>query len=261
MLFRLVVVGSIVAAFLAFAATAPAAGPVTTVDRTGDSASAPDVKRITIAGDGTRFTVTVELATMRDLAPDGVLFAFIDTDQNPATGDPDVGSEFIVALDAASVAFARWDGTTFRPVVNHQTQAATSATGMRFSVTRADLGSARFDIVVGTKRGNDIDVAPDDGALSYPSRIARVIVPREVLAPRAGAVLDARFVAFELTDGQSGSSRQMTCKLTYRGRALRPAGNCSWRIPKSLKGKRLVLTFTATVASETVTRSVTVRPR
>ena len=49
--------------------------------------------------------------------------------------------------------------------------------------------------------------------------------------------------------------------LSYKGQALKPAGQLAWKIPKSYKGKHLVLKVLAVYQGSTKSISLTVTPR
>ena len=75
---------------------------------------------------------------------------------------------------------------------------------------------------------------------------AKVFNPK---APKAGASVLATVVLVKLDDGSSvlGISLPLTCSATLNGKRIRATvipSACVWKLPKSTKGKRLVITIT-----------------
>lgn len=198
---------------------------------------------------------------MRDLLPDGFLVIFLDTDRNGSTGRN--GAEFYVSATPKGMALARWNGSAWEIVAGTNLQLRLTGLGIQFDLPQALVGATRFDALVGATREstNSVDAAPDEGVLAFPARIDRFLVAASVLSPRAGGVLDARRIETQLTTGEFVKA-PLTCRLTYRGRALKPLrGGCRWMIPKALKKKRLTLTIDARYRGETVTTTILVTPR
>jgi hypothetical protein len=255
----------IIVATLAVALIAPAvagAESVTVTDPSGDAGTAPDIIKLVVADDvAGSFTFRIELATMPDLQPDGFLVVFLDTDRNESTGRN--GAEFYVSATPKGVALARWSGSAWEIVADANVQLRLTGSGVQFDLLQTLVGTTRLDAFAGATREstNVVDAAPDDGMLAFPPRIDRFLIAAAVLSPRAGGVLDARRIETQLTTGEFVKA-PLTCRLTYRGRALKPRrGGCSWTIPKALKNKRLTLTINARYRGETVTTTVVVRPR
>lgn len=253
---------SVVTLALGASAASTSATSVSITDPTGDAGAAPDITKVTVADDGAgSFTFTIELATMPDLQPDGFLVVFVDADRDSDTGRN--GAEYYVAASPRGVDLARWNGTAWALVEGANLQLRLTGTGVSFTLPQAFIVTSRFDVWLGATRDstNRVDDAPDDGVLSFPPRIARFLVAETILFPRAGRILDARRIQAQLSTGEFVRTR-LTCRLTYRGRALKPlAGGCRWRIAKTLKNKRLTLTISASFNGDAVTTSLFVTPR
>jgi hypothetical protein len=247
---------------LAAPATAAAAQSVSRSDPSGDAGTAPDITKLEVADDVPgSFTFTIELATMQDLQPDGFLVVFLDTDRDETTGRN--GAEFYVSATPKGAQLARWNGSAWDVVGEANVQLRLTGSGIQIVVAQALLGTGRFDAYAGATRdsSNSVDTAPDRGALSFPPRIDQFLIPAAILFPRAGGVLDARRIQAQLSTGEFVRA-VLNCRLTYRGRALRPlAGGCRWKLPKALKNKRLTLTIAARYNGENVTTTAVVTPR
>jgi hypothetical protein len=259
---RLLTIIALCALALGAPAGARAADSVTITDPSDDAGGAPDIIKMVVTDDvAGSFTFTVELATMPDLQPDGLLVVFLDTDRNDTTGRN--GVEFYVSATPKGVALARWTGSAWEIVPDANLQLRLTGSGVQFELPQALVGTTHFDAFAGATREstNAVDAAPDDGALAFPPRIDRFLIAAAILSPRAGGVLDARRIQSQLTTGEFVKA-PITCRLTYRGRTLKPLrGGCRWTIPKALKKKRLTLTISARYRGETVSTTVLVTPR
>jgi hypothetical protein len=237
------------------AASADTTTPSVYTDATGDSASAPDLTKVTMTpGAG---TVGVDLTFTGTLGTDASLVLLLDTDRNQQTGNH--GFEYLVVGDSTGLGFGKWDGTQWAAFSHQPTSPALSATDMTFTLTLADLGGvSTFDFVAGSVRGNDGDTLPESSLATYPVAVTApppppapaptvkaVLLPSAVLTAKAGTVLRVPKVQVILTDGSVTDVDGQTCKLTFKNKTVRPlAGGCAWKLPKSYKGARLTLTLT-----------------
>jgi hypothetical protein len=148
-------------------------------------------------------------------------------------------------------------------VAGANVQLRLTGTGVAFVLTRAQLATARFDVFAGATRDstNAVDDAPDEGVLSFPPRITRLLVGEAILFPRAGGILNARRVQAQLSTGDFVQA-PLTCRLTNGRKVLKPlVGGCRWRIAKALKNRRLRLRITASFGGDDVTTTLVVTPR
>jgi hypothetical protein len=246
--------------------------PSTYNDPTGDSGTAPDITRVTMTpGSG---IVTVDITFTGDLGSDANLVLLIDADRNAATGSN--GYEYLLNGSAAGLAFGKWDGTEFAGFDHQPTNPELSSTDMQFTITLADIGGvSTFDFVSGSVRGNDTDVAPDNGA-TYPSApppppppppppaptVKAVLLPNAIFTAKAGGVLHVGRLQVQLSDGSVASVSNQTCTLTLKGQKLKAlAGGCAWKLPKADRGKRLTLTVHYTYAGKARVTTSPVYPR
>src|SRR5579884_3114011 len=134
-------------------AASSAAGPATYTDRTGDSATAPDIQRILVTDNGTTWGFEIDLGSVQDLADNSVVALALDTDRSASTGDS-TGIDYAIFASAGGLAFDKWDGTTFSPFAHTSTNPALSAGRLMFTVTKADVGSpAAFDFYIVSEIG------------------------------------------------------------------------------------------------------------
>jgi hypothetical protein len=245
--------------------------PIEAQDPAGDSNGAPDITGITVANDfsGTILFV-VEVANRGGFAANDDVQIFIDSDRSAATGFPERGggADYLLRIDATSqqISLGRWNGTGF------ETAPATTVRGEWRSgyvafVNRSELGGTTgFAFFVRTKlqsgAGSQSDVAPADAYLPYtlnPPHI-EVIRPRfSPAAPRAGSTFRLNSVQIVFETAESAPAAAFTCRATLAGKRIRGTarGGCTFRLPKTAKGKRFVITITATAAGG---RAETFRP-
>jgi hypothetical protein len=228
--------------------TLTAANPIATYpDATGDSATAPDLTQVVITdnGDGT-LGVEASLASVQDLAD--ASFAFlIDADNNASTGSA-MGSDYVVYGNQTGVALLRWNGSDWEAATESVPLDPNLEAGkLSFRLALADIGGASsFRFGTDTIHGDDIDGIPEDGLYAYPARpeIARILLPFTSLSPVAGKIYRATGAQVILAEDSPQAEITVTCKLTYKGKPLATVGKCAWRLPKTLKGKSVVLTLT-----------------
>ena len=74
-------------------------------DSTGEDAAAPDITSVDVSNTDTgMITFKINISNRPTFTPDMLLQIFIDTDGNPATGDPQsLGADYAIQLD-----LARW---------------------------------------------------------------------------------------------------------------------------------------------------------
>jgi hypothetical protein len=250
------------AAFLVVPAASTAPGAATYTDRTGDSASAPDIQRTVITDNGATWLFEIDLASVQDLADNSVVALALDTDRSTSTGDSS-GIDYAIFASAGGLAFDRWDGTTFSPFTHTSTNPALSGGRLTFTVTKADVGSpASFDFYVVSVHGNDQDVSPDgNGVFTWPLPTVQRILVAGAPVPHAGKVFTITGIRAQMSDQTTQAPTSVTCSLTLGGKALAKAGACAWRIPKTAKGKTVVLKLTIVVGSSTATRTMSFKVR
>lgn len=261
---RTLMLAAAVLAVAVFAGSARAGSVYDYTDASGDSASAPDIQKVTLndVGDG---ALGVEIDLAADIPDDGsVVFFGIDADRNQQTGSH--GNEYAVFVYPDGASFSKWDGSQWS-TFTHQALSPSMVGGrITFTLTLADLGVSVFDFWVGSLHANDVDVAPEGGLFSFPQIEAKpsidsILVNAGALFPKAGRTLTVPTVQVKLSSNQVVAADTMTCKLTFKGKALPSVGTCAWKIPKAYRGKRLVLTLRATYQDATSTLTLPVIPR
>ena len=254
----------------AFAAAGVARGagvtPYVYTDKAGDSLSAPDIQKVVLTdkGDGT-VGVEIDLAAVIPDDGDSMVWFGIDADRNRQTGD-DLGTEYGVGIDATGVWMMKYDGGDW--VAFNHTPSSPSVLGGRlgFTLTLSDFGVTSFNFIVLSFKGDDSDAAPEYASFAYPDQSARpaidgIVLAATALLPKAGATFSITTPQVKLTTGDIVAADSVTCTLSYKGQAIKPARACAWKIPKTVKGKHLVLKVTAVYGASTKSISLTVTPR
>jgi hypothetical protein len=249
---------------LAVLAVAPAHGrvadhnPVEVTDPTGDGNGAPDITGVTVANDlsGTILFV-VEVANRTGFVARDEVLIYVDSDRSAATGAPDRGGgvDYRLRIDATSSDFERWNGTGFEPTAR-STFRVTFVNGYVASVNRSELGGTNsFAFFVRTRMqeapSNFFDVAPADSYFPYtltPPHIEAIRPSFSPATPRAGSTFRVNSVQLVFETAESAAAAAFTCRATLSGKRIRGTGrgSCTFKLPKTARGKRFVLTMTAT---------------
>ncbi len=274
-------------------AAAAAANTVTFPDSTGEDAAGPDIVSVVVSNDD-RGLVTFKLnIPNRPTFTGDMLFALaLDTDANPASGDPDFGgADYLIELDGpltgpASVGLFRWSGTEFTTQGVPQASLIFSyANGPSVSINSSELGGSRrfglfvlafSGIVLGPAGEPDFtnvhfDAAPQQGSFTYdvritpPALVVRSSGSRPV-RPKPGGVYTA-YAVVARNDGTAMQPGTVTCRATIAGSAVRATGssltggraNCNFRIPKTAKGKTIRVTITVRSGGLRAVRTVSAR--
>lgn len=231
--------------------------PVKATDPTGDSNGAPDITGVTVANDlSGRILFVVEVANRSDFVARDEVLIFIDSDRSAATGSPERGGgiDYRFRIDAASSDFERWNGTGFEAAPRTTVRIAW-VNGYVASVDRSELGvRSSFAFFVRTRMqegpGNQFDDAPTDSLFAYtlgPPHIEAIRPSFSPAARRAGSTFRVVSVQLRFETAESASAAAFTCRATLGGKLIRGTGrgSCTFKLPKTAKGKRFVLTMTA----------------
>jgi hypothetical protein len=264
------VVGVALLTTLAFVAAGTArattAGtPYAYADKAGDSGSAPDLQQVVLTdnGDGT-VGVEIDLAAVVPDDGDSMVLLGIDADRNRQTGD-NLGLDYGVGVDAQGVWMMKYDDGDW-VAFNHAPSSPTILGGrINFTLTLSDFGVTSFNFVALSFHGDDSDAAPEYGEFSYPDQsakpaIAGIILSAVALFPKAGSTYTFAAPQVRLTTGDIVAADSVTCALSYKGVAIKPLRQCTWKIPKTYKAKHLLLKVTAVYGGSTKTISLTVTP-
>ena len=189
------------------APASPAANSTTYQDSVGEDAAAPDITTIVASNDdaGT-LTFKINVPNRPQLTQDTVLLMDIDSDGNPATGDPqNFGADYIMQLILGEALLFKWDGTDYQISANQSSLAFSWTGGPTVRINAADLNNTRklsfdalvvsgvvFDQTTGAIDCSQCkrDFAPAVGLYQYqlkiakPSLVVRSLKPTEHTASR-----------------------------------------------------------------------------
>jgi hypothetical protein len=262
---------AIAAAVVAVAGLAGGAGATGRyTDAGGDSGAAPDITGATVNSTASgQILFHVGIAGLPQSGDVETVVA-VDADANPDTGWTNGdGAEFVFVVDQSdhTYGFARWTGSDWDWYTPYTTVTVTTASdGVTISVNRSELGATselNFWTRTLTADGGDgkSDDAPDDGVWNYdlaaggPKIVGATITTAPGAGPRAGKRFSIRVDGLTLPTARSATSVLPTpettaCKATLAGRALGGSG-CSWKLPKSARGKTLRVVVTVTYEGTT----------
>jgi hypothetical protein len=241
-----------------FAGSAHAGTAYVYTDASGDNASAPDIQKVTLtdAGDG---TVSVEIDLAAAIPDDESMLIFgMDADRNQQTGNH--GDEYAVFVGSGSAGLGKWDGSSWS-TFTHQAISPNMVGGrVTFTLTLADLGTQAFDFWAGSYHASDTDAAPESGIFTFPQTEAKpsiqgLMLNAAALFPKAGKVFAIHALQVKLSTNQIVAADTITCTLSFKGKALAPVGTCAWKLPKTLRNKKLSLKVTA--GYQEATQSIT----
>lgn len=278
---RLLAVGAALVAACATAAGA-AAGSGTFTDPAGDAAGAPDVTGVAISDSPTglmRLSVSVDGLVADTPTGFGVFF---DTDRNPATGATGGFEYALMAFhDAAGGTYVlvHWNGQQLKVVSAPSLSLSVSGDTYTFSFPKRELGApASFAFsVLATANDSEGDItatdrAPDAGAWIYELSTPGAPIVRPLIAPPTTAPAKAKAgrpftVTFLVTRSDTGgllTGGTMVCEPSVGGRIIGhresfAAGRAhlAFTIPKSAKGKTLVVYVTIKLGTQSAHRVVT----
>lgn len=255
-------------------------------DSTGEDANAPDITGIDVSNDDAGLiTFHIKISNRPTLTSDMAILMWMDTDNNPATGDPQAsGADYFLALDSTGVGLLKWNGTNDYDTAPSQSSVTYhyDATGATVTASAADLGGAKqvnfFTIAISgltTDASGNVDFtnahadsAPDAGHGSYSYKVLTKLTLTATAfttAPKpakAGARFTASLAATESDTGGPVSAGTVACVGTIKGVRVAAThtlangiASCSWKLPKTSKGKTLVGTISITVQGTTLTKS------
>ena len=261
--------------------SAPAANSSTFPDSIGEDPNAPDISVVTVSNDDRgKLTFKIDVPNRPTLTADMFFLLILDTDANPASGDPDFGgADYVVEFDgplggAAGALLYRWDGANLTANgVSQSTLVFSYAAGASISIDASELGGTRrfgFSVIAvsgaaltptGELDLSNIrtDLAPATGQHIYDVRITPpTLVLRSAgtrpLRPAAGKLYTV-LTSVGRSDGAPATPGTAVCRATIAGRAVVVAArsvvgaraSCTFRIPPGTKGK--TISGTVTVSS------------
>jgi hypothetical protein len=239
--------------------------PIKAVDPVGDSNGAPDITGVTVANDlSGAILFVVEVANRTGFAANDDILIYIDSDRSSLTGyaDRGGGADYLLGIDGASQQpeLARWNGTGFEPAAG-TTLRLTWANGYVARINHAELGATSdFGFFVRTRlKGgatSQFDVAPADGYRAYtlaPPHIEAIGARFTPAAPRAGSTFRLNSVQLQFETAERAAASTFTCRATLAAKRIRGTGRggCTFKLPKSAKGKRFAITISAAATGGT----------
>jgi hypothetical protein len=255
---------STVVALAALAGSSPAwaAGSKTFTDPTGDASQGPDITQLVVSNDDNgqitfQFTFSNRPTI---LTGEDVVLMGLDTDANGGTGDA-AGYEYYLGFGylGRQLYLAKTTGANTSDENVPKTTLRFADGGRTLSINRSELGntsSFRMRVVTSVGGGQIDDTAPEGGGTwDYQLVLAPQIVAIRAgfvpAQPRQGKAFALASPTLRLSSGQMVPPEAYSCRATLGGKALKTAGRCRWNVPKKSKGKRLVVTVTATYGGVT----------
>jgi hypothetical protein len=254
---------------LAFAA--PALADADYTDATGEDPGSADITTIHVANSPATgsITFTVYMTGVPVLTNDVTILVLIDSDKNPATGNP-LGADYMLGLDSGGWYWTRWNATQANFVdVPGASMPVTFANGV-FEATLhdTDIGGVKsFDFGVMTKRGTDpdnpvYDLAPNDPPLYTYALVRAPAVLRTAVhvngAARAGGTFVVTSLSLRLSTHVTVQASELECAAVLGGATINRtgAGGCTFALPKQSQGKRLVVRVSGSYGGATLTKTV-----
>lgn len=266
----------------AYAATSP---PMSFTDEAGDSGTAADITKVDVSNDDAgNFIFDVAFATAYGSTHE--LWIYIDSDNNPATGDPQLdGTDYAFYDDHASHGFdlEQWNGTAWGEAPSFDTGSFSIAQdnlSLTAKINRSEIGNPdAFNFFLFSGEGDQTqghyDFAPSgDGTYHYATQptVTLSVAAARQLAAKAGhtwtvAVAVKRsdtgkLVGPEGTIVCSASSGSTKLKVTIRNFVSESGGAssaavCQFAVPKKLKHKTLNGYVSVSFNGQTVTHTFT----
>jgi hypothetical protein len=225
------------------------AATATFTDPQGDATGgAADISQVVVSNDfDGNVTFAMTIPNRPTFTADDFVVILLNVDRNTTTGNN--GIDYAIVVEATSAVLLQWNGTTFVRVTAPTLTATTN--NMTVTVNRSDLGkTTSFNFALGSGLDSSDaagDSAPDTGGWTYDlalkptlNTLAAHFSPAK---PRAGKPFRVAGTTLRLDDGTTVKADSITCVAKLNGKRLQ--GRCSWRIPKTARGKRLVVTLTA----------------
>jgi hypothetical protein len=274
------------AAVAALVLAGAAAADQTFNDSTGETSGSADISSVAVVNDPAGGTITFTVATnMTTLEANSEFDVLVDSDQNAATGTSSGGFDYLFGLDPSGYFFAKWNGSAFADAGVKDPFVTFSNGTMNFKFAAADLGSpTAINFGVLTFRGPDpnnpvIDQAPDSGLWSYtfvtaappptttttpppppPPTPVTIDSVTAVYAgvPKHGASFRITKLDVDLSNGVEVKASGLKCSATVGGAHLAGtgAGGCTLHLPKTSKGKKLVVKVSGHYKGKTVSNTI-----
>ena len=165
-----------------------AANSQTYQDSTGEDATAPDITTITVSNDDAGIvSFRINVPNRPTLGQDMLFEIWVDTDNNAATGSPELGgADYVMQLVRGEISLYKWDGTDYTRRLGDPsavTMTFSYQAGLTARISAAELGNTKafkffvvaisglvVDPVTGDLDGanSKADVAPGGGVGLFP---------------------------------------------------------------------------------------------
>ncbi len=264
-------------------------------DSTGEDALAPDITTLVVSNDDAGIvSFRVNVPNRPTLGQDMLFELWVDSDNNAATGSPEVGgADYVMQLVRGEVSLYKWDGTDYTRrfgdpsavTLNFSYQA-----GLTVRISASELGNTKafkffavaisglvVDPVTGDLDGTNskADVAPGGGVGLFPYTV-NIAKPTLVVrglattpaAPKGGKTFTMRMTAARSDTGAVLQNGRVTCvgragTARLRAQLARVQGGavvCTWLIPANAKGKTfrgsVTVVFEGLSASRSISRRI-----
>ncbi len=266
-----------------------AANTTTFPDSIGEDASAPDITNVVVTNDDAgMITFQVNISNRPMLTQDMFLLMFIDSDNNPATGDQQsYGAEYVIQLEPGQVGLFQWNGSDYVNAASQTSLTYAYANGATIHISAADLGKSKAlkfgviaasGLVLGADGTPDFtqvkrDAAPDFGHGLYSYQVLTKLVLSATAfttAPRpakAGRPFSVSLAAKENDTNGPPTAGTVRCAATIAGKRLVATTHalrngiavCVWRLPATAKGRTVRGLITLTVRGTSLTRGFSAR--
>jgi hypothetical protein len=269
------------------------ANTMTYQDSTNEDPQGPDIQSVVVSNDNTGIvSFQVNVPNQASLSGEKLVDLLIDSDNNPATGDPDPlnpGADYAIELFQSQVNLYKWDGQTYSRTASGPSQATLvftqGANGPQIKISTVELGDTKkfnFDVtaisgVTIDSSGNldftnaHADFAPDlgHGLYSYDVKTeALKLLAKNVRigTARAGSLFTVRMTAVRNDTGAALQGGTVNCKAKISGKAIgarthrfaNKQAQCAWQIPGSARGKRITGSITVVFEGKKVTKTFSV---
>jgi hypothetical protein len=289
---RVIGVSTVFFAVLAFAAggawapaatTTAQAGSKTFQDSTGERADSPDITSIVVSNTNAG-ELTFKINGPPRLTDDMEVDLWFDSDNKPATGEPDTGLDYVIQLFAGDATLFRWDGTNFSRRANDPPQSTLTFTQqMTIRINASELGNTKefgflADVITGLQIVNGeiddsnakFDVAPDPGHGFYTYKMntaaLKLVAKGFKLTPgrpAAGRTFTAALTVSRNDTGAILKGGTVLCTATVGGARITARvrkfvgtqARCAWQIPGSARGKPIRGSITVVFEGRRISRS------
>jgi hypothetical protein len=265
------IVAAAAIAALALALAGGASAGQTYTDSVGEVAGSVDISTVAVSNDPEAQTVTFAVTTNLPALDANTFIAIpVDSDMNVATGQG--GFDYIVAVTTDGSAVLNPTSGGVLPEQGSYTNGVWAVT-----VPAADIGnplSFRFGVVseTGPDPNNPVeDVAPDTGVWLYamdqgppPPPAPKPVIPQVSSVsvtyagvPKAGKTFKISSLAVHLSTGVDTKATKLHCSATLGGKHLAGSGTagCTFRLPATAKGKKLVIKVTGKYRTVSLART------